>query len=87
LAEDDSGVPPQIEILIIAPRFQLGQIVATPGALQALERAGESEATFLARHALVGAGPNAEERAPTVVAAAPATTTTTASARILMSAT
>lgn len=61
MAEDDSGVPPQIEILIIAPRFQLGQIVATPGALQALERAGESEATFLARHASADWGELDEE--------------------------
>jgi hypothetical protein len=30
--------------------FPLGQIVATPGALQALERAGQSPAEFLTRH-------------------------------------
>ncbi len=31
--------------------FSLGQIVATPGALAALERAHQSPAFFLARHA------------------------------------
>jgi hypothetical protein len=34
--------------------FSLGQIVATPGALAALEEAGEGPVTYLARH-LVGA--------------------------------
>jgi len=33
------------------PSFQLGQIVATPGALSALERAKQSPVCFLARHA------------------------------------
>lgn len=32
-------------------RFPLGQIVATPGALQALEEAGESPVSFIKRHA------------------------------------
>ena len=31
--------------------FPLGQIVATPGALAALERANQSPAVFLSRHA------------------------------------
>ena len=31
--------------------FELGRIVATPGALQALEAAGEQPAQFLDRHA------------------------------------
>jgi len=31
--------------------FPLGRIVATPGALRALERANQSPAVFLARHA------------------------------------
>lgn len=31
-------------------RFPLGQIVATPGALSALEEAGESPGIFLKRH-------------------------------------
>ena len=35
------------------PKFQLGQIVATPGALAAFEEAGEEPVTYLARH-LVG---------------------------------
>ena len=32
------------------PRFPFGQIVATPGALEALEEAGERLATLLKRH-------------------------------------
>jgi hypothetical protein len=32
--------------------FSLGQIVATPGALQALEKAGQLASHFLVRHAL-----------------------------------
>ena len=33
-----------------SPRFELGQIVATPGALDALEKSGQSPAQFLSRH-------------------------------------
>ena len=33
------------------PKFSLGSPVATPGALAALERAGQSPADFLTRHA------------------------------------
>jgi hypothetical protein len=33
------------------PKFPLGSLVATPAALEALERAGQSPAEFLARHA------------------------------------
>lgn len=33
-----------------SPRFPLGQVVATPGALEALSESGESPAIFLARH-------------------------------------
>lgn len=32
------------------PKFPLGQLVATPGALEALQAAGQSPAEFLARH-------------------------------------
>jgi hypothetical protein len=32
-------------------KFQLGSLVATPGALQALEQAGQSPMEFLQRHA------------------------------------
>ena len=32
------------------PRFSLGQLVATPAALEALQKAGQSPAEFLARH-------------------------------------
>lgn len=31
-------------------RFQLGQVVATPGALAAIEASGESVSTYLNRH-------------------------------------
>jgi len=34
------------------PLFQLGQIVATPGVLAALERAKQTPTCFLARHAI-----------------------------------
>lgn len=33
------------------PKFSLGQILSTPGALEALENAGESASEFLQRHA------------------------------------
>jgi hypothetical protein len=33
-----------------AAKFNLGQLVATPGALSALEESGEQHSTFLARH-------------------------------------
>ena len=33
------------------PKFPLGRLLATPGALRALEESGESAATFFARHA------------------------------------
>ena len=33
------------------PRFSLGQVVATPGALEALTESGDNPASLLARHA------------------------------------
>jgi hypothetical protein len=42
----DSQMP-----LNASPKFSLGQIVATPGALEAIEQAGQSPADFLNRHA------------------------------------
>jgi hypothetical protein len=33
------------------PRFRLGQIVSTPGALEAFQQAGEIPSAFLRRHA------------------------------------
>jgi hypothetical protein len=33
------------------PKFSLGQIVATPGALEALHKAGQTATEFLERHA------------------------------------
>lgn len=35
----------------MTPRFSLGQIVATPGALESLAESGQSPAEFIARHA------------------------------------
>ena len=32
------------------PRFPLGQVVATPGALEAIEAAGQTPIEFIARH-------------------------------------
>ncbi len=32
------------------PKFQIGQLLATPGALKALEESGQSPAFFLERH-------------------------------------
>jgi hypothetical protein len=32
------------------PAFEVGQIVATPGVLAALEKAGQAPGDFLARH-------------------------------------
>ncbi|MEP7298353.1 MAG: hypothetical protein ABI702_19385 [Burkholderiales bacterium] len=43
------------------PRFQTGQVVATPGALRMLERAGVSAMTLLARHAFGDFGDLCEE--------------------------
>jgi hypothetical protein len=34
----------------LQPKFSLGQIVATPGALEALQQAGQSPADFLTHH-------------------------------------
>ena len=33
-----------------SPKFELGQVVATPGALEALEESGQSPNEFLKRH-------------------------------------
>ena len=33
-----------------SPKFELGQVVATPGALEALEQSDQSPAEFLKRH-------------------------------------
>lgn len=32
------------------PKFPLGQVLATPGALEALEKSGQSPAEFLSKH-------------------------------------
>lgn len=36
---------------MLTPKFPLGQIVATPGALEALEESGQTPDYFLKRHA------------------------------------
>jgi hypothetical protein len=41
---------------VITPRFPLGQLVATPGALDALIEAGQSPVELLARHARLEQG-------------------------------
>ena len=51
MAEIDGEAPPMMEILIVTSLFPLGQVVATPGALDALELAAENPADYLARHA------------------------------------
>ena len=40
-------------VALVRPRFELGQTVATPAVLKAIERAGHSPSEFLDRH-LVG---------------------------------
>ncbi len=42
-------------------RFPLGQIVATPGALEALEEAGQSAQEFISRHARLEQGELSDE--------------------------
>ncbi len=44
-----------------AGRFQLGQLVATPGALSALEEAGQDAIEFVSRHASGDWGDLSEE--------------------------
>ncbi len=39
-----------MQLLSKQPAFELGQIVATPGALIALQKAGQEPGEFLARH-------------------------------------
>lgn len=39
-----------IQSMTNQPRFPLGQVVATPGALEALEKSGQSPSEFLAKH-------------------------------------
>ena len=37
-------------VALVRPRFELGQTVATPAALEAIQQAGQSPAEFLDRH-------------------------------------
>ena len=46
---------------IMKPKFELGQVVATPGALEALEEAGQSPGFFLEMHAAGNWGEIPEE--------------------------
>ena len=43
------------------PRFELGQVVATPGAIDALEKANQSATEFIRRHVVLDAGELDEE--------------------------
>jgi hypothetical protein len=46
------GIKKEIRMphLLVRPKFQLGQLLATPGALKAMEEAGQSPAFFLEKH-------------------------------------
>jgi hypothetical protein len=46
----DEGRGGWISTIIRPPRFSLGQLVATPGALQALAEAGQDAMQFVSRH-------------------------------------
>lgn len=51
-------------IQIAKPRFPLGQVVATPGSLEALEKSNQSAFQFIAKHAAGDWGiVNAEDKA------------------------
>ena len=43
------------------PRFQLGQVVATPGAVDALEKANQSATEFINKHVVLDGGELDEE--------------------------
>ena len=45
----------------LQPKFPLGQVVATPAALEALEQSGQSPADFLDRHSVGDYGEVCEE--------------------------
>lgn len=49
--EPDPYGSDDIKMLFVFARFPVGQLVATPAALEALERSGEMYTKFLARHA------------------------------------
>ena len=44
-----------------ATKFSLGQVVSTPGALEAVEKTGQSPTEFLARHAAGDGGDLCDE--------------------------
>jgi hypothetical protein len=46
---------------MMKPLFELGQIVATPGALDALQEAGQQPAEFISRHVVGDWGDLSEE--------------------------
>ena len=43
------------------PRFKLGHVVATPGAIDALEKASQSATEFINKHVVLDAGELGEE--------------------------
>lgn len=65
LHNNGAGGPPphddEIGLIIVEMRFPFGQVVATPGALDALAKTGELAALFLARHGIGDWGVLSEE--------------------------
>ena len=41
---------PLMEVIVVETTFPIGRLAATPGAIEALEAAGQSPGEFLARH-------------------------------------
>ena len=51
LSKSNGPLPAKPELEpTMKPKFQLGQLVATPGALKALQESGQSPCDFLSRH-------------------------------------
>lgn len=50
--EEDHGPEGMEVVVFVTALFPLGFVCATPGALEAIENTGQSEADFIARHAL-----------------------------------
>ena len=48
--EPPGHIDPIIQVFVIEATFPLGMLVATPGAVTALEAAGQSAPEFLSRH-------------------------------------
>ena len=63
LATESGFIVPRKEesMPVVKPKFELGQVVATPGALEALEESGQSPGFFLEMHAAGNWGEVCEE--------------------------